>query len=124
MQVREFWHALEEATNERQQAMFQLLNSHMKRLAQRVEAAVGEALEVQLEPTALRLDPPTAQQFHADLQNLFDTGECLYSPRQTASALHTTAGTSLVSDLGCCAAHVDKVVTVFFLSHLQSSVLK
>ncbi|CAL8468472.1 g8012 [Coccomyxa elongata] len=72
-EVRDFWHALEAATNERQQAMFRLLNHHMKRLAQRVEAAVGEALEVVLEPAALHLDPPTAQQFHSDLQDLFDS---------------------------------------------------
>ncbi len=72
--MRDFWHALEAATNERQQAMFRLLNRHLKRLTQRVEVAVGEALEVQLEPAALHLDPPTAQQFHSDLQDLFDTG--------------------------------------------------
>jgi hypothetical protein len=80
LQVRDFWHALEAATNERQQAMFRLLNRHLKRLAQRVEVAVGEALEVQLEPAALHLDPPTAQQFHADLQDLFDTGAHLTPP--------------------------------------------
>lgn len=46
VQVRGFWAQLEAATNERQQAMFRVLNVHLKHLAQRVEAAVGEILEV------------------------------------------------------------------------------
>lgn len=46
MQVRGFWAQLEAATNERQQAMFRVLNAHLKHLAQRVEAAVGDILEV------------------------------------------------------------------------------
>ena len=45
-QVRGFWAHLETATNERQQAMFRMLNTHLKHLAQRVETAVGELLEV------------------------------------------------------------------------------
>ena len=45
-QVRGFWALLETATNERQQAMFRMLNMHLKHLAERVEAAVGELLEV------------------------------------------------------------------------------
>ncbi len=88
--MRDFWHALEAATNERQQAMFRLLNHHMKRLAQRVETAVGEALEVVLEPAALHLDPPTAQQFHSDLQDLFDSGAyagCVCSPGSAHGSL-------------------------------------
>ena len=46
VQVRGFWGQLEAATNERQQAMFRMLNAHLKHLAQRIEAAVGEILEV------------------------------------------------------------------------------
>ena len=45
-QVRGFWALLETATNERQQAMFRMLNMHLKHLAERVETAVGELLEV------------------------------------------------------------------------------
>ena len=44
--MRGFWALLETATNERQQAMFRMLNTHLKHLAERVEAAVGELLEV------------------------------------------------------------------------------
>ena len=50
VQVRGFWAQLEAATNERQQAMFRVLNGHLKHLAQRVEAAVGEILEVTHNP--------------------------------------------------------------------------
>ena len=46
MQVRGFWAQLEAATNERQQAMFRVLNKHLARLAQRVETVVGDLLEV------------------------------------------------------------------------------
>ena len=74
-QVREFWHELESATNARQAAMFGLLNGHLNRLGGRVEAAVGGLLHVRLEPAALHLEPPSAQQHHADLQALFDSGE-------------------------------------------------
>ena len=73
-QVREFWHDLEAATNERQAAMFRMLNGHLTRLGRRIEAAVGELLDVHLEPATLKLEPPSAQQFHADLQQLFDAG--------------------------------------------------
>lgn len=73
-QVREFWHALEAATNARQAALFGVLNAHIAKLGRRLEAAVGELLEVALEPAALRLEPPSAAQFHADLGQLFDAG--------------------------------------------------
>ena len=46
VQVRGFWAQLEAATNERQQAMFRMLNVHLARLAQRVETVVGDLLEV------------------------------------------------------------------------------
>ena len=44
--------------------------------------------QVHLEPAQLHLEPPTAQQFHTDLQELFSTGAaltvdascCEYSP--------------------------------------------
>ena len=46
LQVRGFWAQLEAATNERQQAMFRMLNVHLERLAKRVETVVGDLLEV------------------------------------------------------------------------------
>lgn len=56
LQVRAFWAQLEAATNERQQAMFRILNTHLKHLAQRIETAVGELLEVPIISSAT--DPP------------------------------------------------------------------
>ena len=58
VQVRGFWAQLEAATNERQQAMFRVLNTHLARLAQRVETVVGDLLEVgvathELGPTSI-----------------------------------------------------------------------
>ena len=50
LQVRGFWAQLEAATNERQQAMFRMLNAHLNRLAQRVETVVGDLLEVHTLP--------------------------------------------------------------------------
>ena len=50
LQVRGFWAQLEAATNERQQAMFRMLNVHLARLAQRVETVVGDLLEVSAPP--------------------------------------------------------------------------
>ena len=46
--MREFWAALEAATNERQAAMFGVLNAHLATLGRRIEAAVGELLDVRL----------------------------------------------------------------------------
>ena len=50
LQVRGFWAQLEAATNERQQAMFRMLNVHLARLGQRVETVVGDLLEVSASP--------------------------------------------------------------------------
>ena len=57
VQVRGFWAHLETATNERQQAMFRMLNTHLKHLAERVETAVGELLEVRRAFLGLLLAP-------------------------------------------------------------------
>lgn len=73
-QVREFWHELEAATNARQAALFEALNRQLERLARRIEAVVGDALDVTLEPAALAIAPPTPEQFHADLRELFSAG--------------------------------------------------
>ena len=70
----DFWHSLEAATNLRQGQMFASLNARMAALGQRIEAAVGSALDVSLEPAQLHLDPPSAADFHANLQDLFAEG--------------------------------------------------
>ena len=62
LQVRAFWAQLEAATNERQQAMFRMLNVHLKHLAQRVETAVGELLEVRIISPAA--DPTCQEPLH------------------------------------------------------------
>lgn len=73
-QVREFWHELEAATNARQAALFEALNAQLERLARRIEATVGDALDITLEPAELAIAPPTPEQFHADLRDLFSAG--------------------------------------------------
>jgi hypothetical protein len=40
-----------------------------------VQAVVEERLSVRLEPVALRLKPPSAQEFHDSLQRLFTEGD-------------------------------------------------
>ena len=37
--------------------------------------------QVQLEPVPLQLEPPTAQEFHADLQQLFSTGTARFATK-------------------------------------------
>jgi tRNA U34 5-carboxymethylaminomethyl modifying GTPase MnmE/TrmE len=73
-EVRGFWHQLETATNERQRALLRRLNGHLEGLSRAIEAVVAERLSVRLEPVDLRLQPPTAQQFHDSLQRLFAAG--------------------------------------------------
>ncbi len=49
--------------------------SHLSLLVHfRVQAVVSERLSVRLEPVDLRLQPPTAQEFHDSLQRLFAAG--------------------------------------------------
>ena len=42
-------------------------------------------MQVELEPVPLHLDPPTAQEFHTDLQQLFTAGEAHSSQRAHGS---------------------------------------
>ena len=50
------------------------LNSHLAELSAEIEATVSEALAVELEPVAIRLQPPSAQDFHKSLEELFAQG--------------------------------------------------
>lgn len=74
VQVRDFWQDVEAATNERQRAMFQCINTRLESLSRQIEATVGEALDLRLEPVTIAMDPPASQDFHDSLQNLFAQG--------------------------------------------------
>lgn len=74
LQVGEFWHELEAATNERQRKMFRQVNRHLEALSRAIESAVADQLDVRLEAVDIRLTPPTADAFHASLQELFNDG--------------------------------------------------
>ena len=52
--------------------------------------------QVQLEPVPLQLEPPTAQEFHADLQQLFSTGPACSAAKGCRLCLpHARLGTPL-----------------------------
>ena len=74
MQVAEFWHEVELATNVRQQRMFQAVNAHLEKLSRGVDDVVGGLLSLRLEPVLVRMDPPSAAEFHCSLQELFEKG--------------------------------------------------
>ena len=76
LQIQEFWHELEVATNEKQQQMVGTINQHLSSLARDIEDVVGRTLDLRLEPVDIRMDPPTAQDFHDSLQQLFSSGPC------------------------------------------------
>ncbi|KAI7841857.1 hypothetical protein COHA_004386 [Chlorella ohadii] len=73
-EVRAFWASLESATNVRARQLFTAINERMAELCVEIEGEVSEALCCRLEPADIKLAPPTAEQFHADLQALFATG--------------------------------------------------
>lgn len=74
-QVGEFWQGLEAATNARQRVLFHRINGHLAVLARAIEATVGELLSVRLEAVPIRMEPPSAQTFHASLQDLLSRGQ-------------------------------------------------
>jgi hypothetical protein len=47
----------------------------MQALSQAIEAEVEGTLHCALEPVDMRLKPPTAEQFHANLKDLLQRGE-------------------------------------------------
>lgn len=73
-EVRAFWASLESATNARARQLFAAINGRMSELCAAIEGEVSEALCCRLEPADIRLAPPSAEEFHADLQALFATG--------------------------------------------------
>ena len=62
------------ATNARQHLLFHRINGHLAVLSGAIEATVGELLSVQLEAVPIRMQPPSAQTFHASLQELLAKG--------------------------------------------------
>lgn len=74
MQIQQFWHDLEVATNEKHQQLISVLNQHLDNLARVVEKVVGGTLNLKLEPVIISLEPPTAQQFHNSVEKLFAAG--------------------------------------------------
>jgi len=38
---------------------------------------VGKSLDLKLEPVDIHMDPPSAQEFHNSIQDLFTAGGCL-----------------------------------------------
>ncbi|KAK9809277.1 hypothetical protein WJX73_000125 [Symbiochloris irregularis] len=73
-EVAEFWHEVELALNVRQQSMFRAVNAHLERLSRAVEDVVGGLLSLRLEPVVVRMEPPSATEFHTSLQQLFSAG--------------------------------------------------
>ena len=86
-QVADFWHEVELALNVRQASMFQAVNAHLERLARAVNSVVGDLLALRLEPILVRMDPPTAAQFHSSLQELFERGGCSWSESRRLHAV-------------------------------------
>ena len=74
VQVAEFWHEVELALNVRQQSMFRAVNAHLERLSRAVEDVVGGLLSLRLEPVVVRMEAPSATEFHTSLQQLFTAG--------------------------------------------------
>lgn len=75
MQIQQFWRDLEVATNEKQRHLVAVLNQHLDTLARSVEQCVGAALNLRLEPITMKLDPPSLEEFHHSIQDLFQRGQ-------------------------------------------------
>lgn len=73
-QVRAFWHELEVSANGHQEVLLGRLNTHLAEITQEIEAVVGEALAIELQPVAISLPLPSAQDFHETLAELFAQG--------------------------------------------------
>lgn len=65
--------------------MFQCINRQLESLSRQIEATVGEALDLRLEPVTIAIDPPAAQDFHESLQNLFAQGISMLLQKVTAA---------------------------------------
>jgi len=74
-EVAEFWGVLEAVAAARHAELLTALNAHLGRLARQVEDSVSHSLGgVALAPVRLRLERPSAQAFHTDLDALIAKG--------------------------------------------------
>ncbi|KAK3237427.1 hypothetical protein CYMTET_52497 [Cymbomonas tetramitiformis] len=88
-EVREFWHEMEIATNERQRAFIQEINGALAELSAEVEATVEEQLgSVTLEPVRISLVPPTITEHHTHLTELLRPDRRGAGPATAATSSH------------------------------------
>jgi hypothetical protein len=73
-EVADFWHVLESCTNRRHRQLVGVVNAHLDALSRRIEGSVNAALEVRLAPAELRLEVPSAEQFHSNITDLLSQG--------------------------------------------------
>ena len=74
LQTGEFWHQLEGLAMDHQQRLFSRINTVLDELSAFIEDAVGDMLSLRLEPSNLRLDPPTPEALHEHLAALINKG--------------------------------------------------
>lgn len=75
LQITDFWHELETATNAKHKELISVINSHLVELARRVEGSVGKVLDLCLKPLDIQLQKPSAEEFHNSIQDLLKNGE-------------------------------------------------
>lgn len=73
-ETRDFWGSLEQSTNQRQRQLLSAINARIRELSAAVEKEVSLSLHCSLEPVDMRLKPPSAEQFHVNLQQLLQRG--------------------------------------------------
>jgi hypothetical protein len=73
-QAREFFAQLEVACHGRQQVLLRHLNAHLAELSAEVEDIVSQQLDIVLTPVSIKLHPPSADDFHNTLAQLFAQG--------------------------------------------------
>ena len=74
VQTAEFWHQLEALASEHQTRLFGKINRVLAQLSADIEDTVGGLLSLRLEPSHLRLDPPTPEALHESMAQLISKG--------------------------------------------------
>ena len=75
VQITEFWHELETATNQTYQELIAVINQHLLELARKIEGSVGKVLDLCLKPLDICLQRPSAEEFHSSIQDLLRHGD-------------------------------------------------